>query len=90
MAEADRARLGMRGAADAAARRVILRASRSLRQGASREAVIDGYGSTTRRWRSATARPGAAGPAGEVATELDRWLRAAGFEPTEGSIEITC
>jgi hypothetical protein len=25
-----------------------------------------------------------------VAAELDRWLTAAGFEPTEGFIEITC
>lgn len=25
-----------------------------------------------------------------VATELDRWLRAAGFPPTEGTVEIVC
>jgi WD40 repeat protein len=81
---------GMRRAADAAARQVVLRASRSLRQGASRETVMDRVrldnAKLEKRFREA--RRGTARQA--ITTELDRWLRAAGFEPTEGSIEIVC
>jgi hypothetical protein len=81
---------GMTRAGDAAARRVVLRASRSLRQDASRETVMNGV---RRDWmrverRLREARRGPVRVA--VATELDRWLRAAGFPPTEGTVEIVC
>ena len=80
----------MTRAGDAAARRVVLRASRSLRQDASRETVMNGV---RRDWmrverRLREARRGPVRVA--VATELDRWLRAAGFPPTEGTVEIVC
>ena len=75
---------------DAAARRVVLRASRALRGDASREAVMNGvrrdWMRVERRLREARRGP----VRNAVATELDRWLRAAGFPATEGSIEIVC
>jgi len=75
---------------DAAVRRLVVRAARSLRRGADREAVLSrvrlDYAKVADRYDEAldTAVREA------VADELDRWLRAAGFEPIEAFDEITC
>jgi len=75
---------------NAAARRIVLRASRALRGGQSREAVIAqvrrDYTRLERRFAAAEEPPVVAA----VARELDRWLHAAGFPKTEGGIEILC
>jgi hypothetical protein len=75
---------------DAAVRRLVVRAARSLRRGAGREAVLSrvrlDYAKVADRYAEAldTAVREA------VSDELDRWLRAAGFEPIEAFDEITC
>jgi hypothetical protein len=76
--------------ANTAARLIVVRASRSLRRGATREAVMNRVRRdyTALEKRHHTARRAAVRRA--VAAELDRWLTAAGYEPTEGFIEITC
>jgi hypothetical protein len=72
-----------------AARRLVLTAARSLRRGASREAVLNrvrlDYSAIERRHPEA--RRSKAMDA--VTAELDRWLPAAGFPATETPIEIT-
>ena len=77
-------------AANAAARRIIQRAAHALRGNATRETVINrvrrDYTELQKRYpqaRRATVRSA-------VATELDRWLTAAGYKPTESFIEISC
>ncbi len=75
---------------DAAMRRIVLRAARSLRRGADRETVLS---RVRLDYATAADRFGDAGDTAvreAVADELDRWLHAAGFEPIEAFDEITC
>jgi hypothetical protein len=75
---------------DAAMRRIVLRAARSLRRGADRETVLSrvrlDYAKAEDRYDEA----GDTAVREKVADELDRWLHAAGFEPIEAYDEITC
>ena len=75
---------------DAATRRLVLRAARSLRRGADRETVLSrvrlDYAKVDDRFGEA----GDTAVREAVADELDRWLRAAGFELIEALDEITC
>jgi WD40-like Beta Propeller Repeat len=75
---------------DAAMRRIVLRAARSLRRGGDRETVLSrvrlDYAKVADRFGEA----GDTAVREAVADELDRWLRAAGFEPIEAFDEITC
>jgi hypothetical protein len=75
---------------DAAIRRIVVRAARALRRGASREAAMRlvsiGYERVAKRYSEA--EDSAVGEA--LAVELSKWLRAAGFEEIDGLDELEC
>ena len=75
---------------DAAIRRIVVRAARALRRGASREATMRlvsiGYERVAKRYSEA--EDSAVGEA--LAVELSRWLRAAGFAEIDGLDEMDC
>jgi hypothetical protein len=75
---------------DAAIRRVVLRAARALRRGASREATMRlvsiAYERVAKRYSEA--QDSAVEEA--LAVELSKWLRAAGFAEIDGLIELEC
>lgn len=75
---------------DAAVRRLVLRAARALRRGATREAVMR----RVRRDFEAIDRrfDGASDTAvlEALANELDRWLLPAGFAPIDAHTDISC
>ena len=77
-------------AANAAARRIIQRAAHALRRSATRETVMNhvrrDYAAPQKRHPQARRSPVLTA----VAAELDRWLTAAGYKPTETFIEISC
>jgi hypothetical protein len=76
--------------ANAAVRRIVLRAARLLRRGEGRETVLSrvrlDHAAVANRFREA----GDTAVRQALANELDRWLLAAGFEPIEALDEITC
>jgi dipeptidyl aminopeptidase/acylaminoacyl peptidase len=75
---------------DAAIRRIVVRAARALRRGASREATMRlvsiGYERVAKRYSEA--EDSVVGEA--LAVELSKWLRAAGFEEIDGLDELDC
>ena len=75
---------------DAAMRRIVLRASRSLRRGDGREQVLAqvrlDFARVAERYTGASDTA----VRERLADELDRWLVAAGFEVIEAFDEITC
>ncbi len=77
-------------AGNAALRRVVLTASRALRSGESREATLyrvrRDYTTVEKRFRAAER----SSVRRKIISELDRWLRAAGFPPTEGFEDLIC
>ena len=73
---------------DAAMRRVVLVASRSLKRGASRETALERVRAAYAKVRFKEAYDPAVRDA--VADQIDRWLHAAGFSRVEALDEVTC
>ena len=73
---------------NAAMRRIVLLAARSLKRGASRETTVERVRTAYGKVRFKEAGDTAVREA--VADQIDRWLHAAGYERIEALDEITC
>jgi hypothetical protein len=75
---------------NAAVRQIVLRASRSLRRGAGREAVLARVRQDFAEVYERHPEIGDTAVRERLGDELDRWLVAAGFEVIDAYDEITC
>lgn len=75
---------------NATVREVLLRASRGLRAGAGREETLLGVRNDLNRLDSRFDEVTDSEVENAVADELDRWLRAAGWDIVDATSEVTC
>jgi hypothetical protein len=75
---------------DAAIRRIVLHASRALRRGAGRAETLGGVSDELERVAKRFDEAHDTAVEEAIAGELDKWLRAAGFETIESRDEFSC
>ncbi|MGZ4271354.1 MAG: hypothetical protein ACXVSX_19340 [Solirubrobacteraceae bacterium] len=75
---------------DAAIRRIVLHASRALRRGAGRAETLGGVSDELERMAKRFDEAHDTAVEEAIASELDKWLRAAGFATIESRDEFSC
>jgi hypothetical protein len=75
---------------DAAIRRIVLHASRALRRGAGRAETLGGVSDELDRVAKRFDEAHDTAVEEAIASELDKWLRAAGFATIESRDEFSC